>query len=238
MTFDIFQTIFDVTFDCFDIYVLRRITSEYIMVRQVFTTDSPLSLSQWAAKTGITYRTAWRMTRAGKLPKGLEVEQLPTGTIRLREKALPPKTVENKDAVIYARIPNDGFSRALNEQIQKCKSFCFAKGWVVRDVIKEEAPGLGSRRYKLARMLKAGPCRLVIASPTVLTRYDFDLVELSLISAGFELVVIDRSEETHGEGGALEDLIHAVSITCRRHYGRKRGALLVEMLQKVISQGF
>jgi hypothetical protein len=34
--------------------------------------------------------------------------------------------------------------------------------------------------------------------------------------------------------GALEDLTDAINIACHRHYGPKRGTVLVEILSRVI----
>ena len=51
---------------------------------------------------------------------------------------------------------------------------------------------------------------------------------------GSELIVVDRSDEIAGAGGALEDLTDALNITCHRHYGPKRGNALVQMLNRVV----
>ena len=47
-------------------------------------------------------------------------------------------------------------------------------------------------------------------------------------------VVVDRSDEIGGRGGALEDLTDAINIICHRHYGPKRGTALVELLSRVV----
>jgi len=41
-----------------------------------------MKLSDWARKQGISYITAWRWFKAGKLP--VAARQLPTGTIRAK----------------------------------------------------------------------------------------------------------------------------------------------------------
>ncbi|MGC8720268.1 MAG: IS607 family transposase, partial [Thermodesulforhabdaceae bacterium] len=38
-----------------------------------------MKLSEWAKRKGISYMTAWRMWKTGKLP--VPAEQLPTGTV-------------------------------------------------------------------------------------------------------------------------------------------------------------
>ena len=56
-----------------------------------------MKLSAWAKANGLTYRTAWRMWRNGKLP--VPAEQLPTGTVIVH----PPKTPAVDAVAIYAR---------------------------------------------------------------------------------------------------------------------------------------
>lgn len=44
-----------------------------------------IKLSEWAAKNGIKYRTAWKWVRAGKMPADVKVYIMPTGTILIEE---------------------------------------------------------------------------------------------------------------------------------------------------------
>lgn len=43
--------------------------------------NSKMKLSEWAKLQGVTYKTAWRWVKAGKMPKNVRVEVMPTGTI-------------------------------------------------------------------------------------------------------------------------------------------------------------
>jgi putative resolvase len=44
-----------------------------------------IKLSEWAAKNGIKYRTAWKWVKAGKMPENAKVWVMPTGTILIEE---------------------------------------------------------------------------------------------------------------------------------------------------------
>jgi putative resolvase len=57
-----------------------------------------MKLSAWAKANGLTYQTAWRRWRNGKLP--VRAEQLPTGTVIVH----PPKTPTVDSVAIYARV--------------------------------------------------------------------------------------------------------------------------------------
>jgi putative resolvase len=54
----------------------------------------PIKLSEYARKKGITYRTAWRIFKSGKMKNA---EQLPSGTIvvHVKEKSEPDEVIES-----------------------------------------------------------------------------------------------------------------------------------------------
>ena len=195
-----------------------------------------LTVSEWAKSEKISYKTAWRMIRRERLPNNLRVVRLPTGSIRLHlQSEEQPQPLEKLDnTVIYARVNPRESRERLDLQVEFCRSFCAAKGWTIQRTVREIAPSVGASRQKLQRLLDPPPKRLVMATTTILSRFDFQLLETCLKHMGCELIVIDQSEEREGQGGALEDLIDAISITCHRQYGFKRGNLLVEMLRKIL----
>jgi putative resolvase len=192
------------------------------------------SLGRWARRCGISYRTAWRWFREQKLPEDVVAEQMPTGTILIRDGRLPRSLEKAKRAVIYARTNPRQDQSVMQEQIEACRAFCVARGWIVTKIVREIAPGVGPQRIKLARLIQQGTPRLVIATPSVLSRFDFPFYEALWQRMESELIVVDRSDEIAGEGGALEDLADAINITCHRHYGPKRGSALVQILNRVI----
>jgi putative resolvase len=174
------------------------------------------------------------MYRDNRLPKSLRVEKLPTGVIRLYPDAKLQTSPKRGDAVIYARI-NPRYCRSyLEAQVSACKLYCFSMGWVVKEVIREIAPGTGQKRPKLSRLLDNPPARVVVLTQSVLSRFDFALIAKILAYAGCAVTVLDQSQEMGNEGAVLEDIIDAISMTCNRHYGIKRGALLVEALKKIL----
>jgi hypothetical protein len=70
-------------------------------------------------------------------------------------------------------------------------------------------PGLDSSGGKLARLIEQRTPCLVVASPTSSARFDFRFYEMLWRNLDSELVVVDRSDEIGGRGGALEDLTDA-----------------------------
>ena len=57
-----------------------------------------MKLSVWAKEQGISYRTAWRWFKLGKLP--VPAKQLPSGTIILETS----KDKSSLDVAIYAQV--------------------------------------------------------------------------------------------------------------------------------------
>jgi putative resolvase len=192
------------------------------------------SLGRWARRCGITYRTAWRWFRDDKLPDDVVAERMPTGTILIRDRRNLRSAPQEKRAAIYARINARQESALLAEQIDLCEEFCAARGWTVTRVVREIAPGVGFQRTKLGRLIQERTPRLVVARPSVLSRFDHRLCEALWQNLESELVIVNEAEEIGGEGGALEDLTDAINIICHRHYGPKRGGALVELLSRVI----
>jgi putative resolvase len=192
------------------------------------------SLGRWARRCGISYRTAWRWFRAKRLPEDVVAEQMPTGTILVRDGRLLREAGQIQETIIYARINPRQEHSLLRDQVESCRSFCVARGWTIKRIVREVAPGVGLQRGKLARLIAQRTPRLVVASPTVLSRFDFRFYEMLWRNLDSELIVVDRSDEIGSRGGALEDLTDAINIICHRHYGPKRGLALIELLGRVI----
>jgi putative resolvase len=73
--------------------------------------------SEWARKQGISYQTAWRWVRQGKMP--VPLEQTPTGTILVKE----PETTSQAVAS-YARRSARNKARKALEAIERESSPC------------------------------------------------------------------------------------------------------------------
>ncbi|MEZ0361282.1 MAG: IS607 family transposase, partial [Hydrogenobacter sp.] len=75
-----------------------------------------MKLSDYAKKLGISYKTAWRLFKEGKI-KGF---QLPTGTIIVEEK----QEYENGNrCIIYARVSDNASKDNLERQAQRLKEY-------------------------------------------------------------------------------------------------------------------
>ena len=104
-----------------------------------------MKLSQWAKEQGVSYRTAWRWFRDGKLP--VAAEQFPTGTILVKE----AKSAANT-AAVYARVSSTDQAGDLDRQVARVVEHLNTQGIAVIRTVREVGPGLNGHRPKLLRL--------------------------------------------------------------------------------------
>jgi putative resolvase len=196
----------------------------------------PKRFRDWAKENGLTYYTAWRWNKRGRMPKGIEVRQMPSGMLMVYEKSVSRPLEDNPAAVVYASINAREDGKELERQAEMCTSFCLARGWQVSQVVKERAGGPGAKQTKLLRLIESRPKRLVVLHRNRLSRYNFDLVKALLFQIGCHLVVADESSSSLSGPGAMEDLIEVIALTFRKHYGPKKGQVLFEKLRSLLGE--
>lgn len=184
-----------------------------------------MKLSKWAKNTGISYMTAWRMFHSNQIKNAY---RLPTGTIIVPENPIP----KLDHTVVYARVSSSENRPNLNSQAERVSSFCCAKGWVVKEVIKECASGLNDSRPKLRKVL-TNPLvtRVVVEHKDRLTRFGFSHIK-DLCSA--EIVVINEVKED--EADLMQDFVSLVTSFTARLYGKRRSRRNTEKLIKELSK--
>jgi predicted site-specific integrase-resolvase len=187
-----------------------------------------MKLVDWAKKQGITYLTAWRWFRDGKLPvKAIKTQ---TGMILVQSEA--PTLVESREAWVYSRVSTYAKKDDLERQAQRCCDFCAASGWSVRQVVKEIASGMNDRRPKLIKLLESRPARIVVEHKDRLTRFGFGYFEKLLPMLGCELVVVNRDAEERDD--LMKDLVAIITSFCCRLYGLRRGKSKAREIKKEI----
>lgn len=104
-----------------------------------------MKLSHWARLQGISYLTAWRWFKAGKLP--VPARQFPSGTILVEEPHPEGRTV------LYAQVSSSHQKDDLERQVERLKAFAREQGWLDFQVVTEIASRLNGKRRKLLRLL-------------------------------------------------------------------------------------
>ncbi len=170
-----------------------------------------MKLSEWARRQGISYLTAWRWFRAGKLP--VPARQMPTGTILVEEPPPPGRTV------LYARVSSADQKDDLARQVQRLEAFARRQGWKDFEVVAEVGSGLNGKRRKLLRVLRDPTVgRIVVEHRDRLSRVGFEMIEAACAASGKRIVVVEEGEVTDD---LVRDLLEILTSACGRLYGRR-----------------
>ena len=175
-----------------------------------------MKLKDYARQQGISYRTAWRWWKAGKLPG----QQMDTGTI-LIETEPPAASHVSQRAAIYARVSCAENKSNLDSQAERLAAYCTARGYQVAKVVKEVGSGVNDARPKLLALLEDQSIGLIVVEhKDRLTRFGFRYLDTLLKSQGRALEVVNQAE--NGAEDLLADLTALVYSCCARLYGQRR----------------
>jgi predicted site-specific integrase-resolvase len=180
-----------------------------------------MKLSDYARKVGVTYKTAWKWYRAGKI-KG---RQMDTGTILIEEE----KPLRVEGTAVYARVSSSENRNNLASQAERLVGYCTAKGYQINQVVKEVGSGVNDGRPKFLALL-ADPTvtRIVVEHKDRATRFGFAYLETLLAQQGRSIEVVNLAEE--GQEDLLADLVAIVYAFCARLYGQRRAKRKTERI--------
>jgi len=172
-----------------------------------------MKLSDWAKKTGLSYRTAHRLFKAGKLP--CHAFQLETGTILV-------DGTENSSScwvALYARVSSHDQKLDLERQLQRLKDFAAAQGWQVKKEVKEIGSGLNGNRKKLMKLLQDQSISgIVVEHKDRLSRFGSEMIEAALFASGRKLYIVNNTEFKED---LIQDFVDVVTSMCAKIYGRR-----------------
>lgn len=185
-----------------------------------------MKLSEWAKLKGITYRTAWNLFKAGKIPN---TEVLESGTILVNE---IKKEEKSEYIVIYARVSSSENKDNLNAQADRLTNFCLAKGWQVKEIIKEIGSGLNDNRPKLLSIFKKKKAtKIVVEHKDRLTRFGFNYIK-ELFDG--EIFIVNEAETDKQD--LIQDFISVITSFCARIYGQRRSKRNTEKIIKELTE--
>jgi predicted site-specific integrase-resolvase len=171
-----------------------------------------MKLSEWAKLQGISYKTAWRWFKEGKLP--VPVEQTPTGTILVKE----PESDQGIVA-LYGRVSSCDQKPDLERQIARVTASVTQMGYPIGLVVTEIGSGLNGHRPKLMKLLANPKIKTIaVEHRDRLMRFGCEYVESALAGQGRRILVID---ETEVKDDLVQDMIDVLTSFCARLYGRR-----------------
>lgn len=174
-----------------------------------------VKLSEYAKLKGCSVRTLWRRIKEGKL------KIIRSGTGRVY---VPIEDNRDEYVVVYARVSSSENKSTLDSQAERLVQFCNARGWQVKEVIKEVGSGLNDERKKLISLLKnKSISKIVVEHKDRLTRFGFNYIS-TLSSA--EIYVVNNVDTDE------QDLMQDFVSFCARIYGKRRSKRVTEKIIK------
>ena len=172
-----------------------------------------VKLSEWARQQGVSYQTAWRWVKDGKMP--VPVRQAPSGTWLVEE----PATEASGRVVAYCRVSSADQKPDLDRQSARVVSGANGLGLAVAEVVTEIGSGLNGRRRKLHRLLSdPAAAVIVVEHRDRLARFGVEHLEAVLSASGRRLIVLDPTETTDD---LVRDITEVLTSMCARLYGRR-----------------
>ena len=172
-----------------------------------------MKLSVWAKENGLTYRTAWRMWRDGRLP--VPAEQLATGTVLVH----PPQAQAAESVALYARVSSGDQKADLERQLGRLAEYASKEKLTVTRSISEIGSGLNGHRTKIMRLLADPTVHVIVVEHRDrLARFGSEYIESALSASGRKLIVVDQSEM---KDDVVQDMIAVLTSFCARLYGRR-----------------
>ncbi len=171
-----------------------------------------MKLTDWAKENGLSYVTAWRLFRAGKLP--VRATQLETGTILVH-----PEPVAKGGVALYARVSGSDQRADLERQLGRLSLYAVRNGLQVTRAVSEVGSGLNGGRPKLMRLLTdPDVSAIVVEHRDRLARFGSEYIEGAMAASGRRLIVVEEAETTDD---LVQDMIEIMTSLCARLYGRR-----------------
>lgn len=170
-----------------------------------------MKLSVWAELQGISYKTAWRMWKAGQLP--VPAEQLPTGTVIVHAEQRP------KGVALYARVSSADQKADLDRQLARLTEYAVSQKLTIVEAVKEVGSGLNGHRKGMMKLLRNPEAKIIVVEHRDrLMRFGLEYVESALAAQGRKVLVIEPEEMTDD---IVRDLHGVIVSMCARLYGKR-----------------
>jgi predicted site-specific integrase-resolvase len=185
-----------------------------------------MKLADYAKELGISYQTAWRHFKAGKIP--YPTKQLDSGTVIVEYERLTARNALKK-AAIYARVSSGENKDNLDRQAERLTQYATARGYQVQHIVKEVGSGLNDNRKKLEKLLKQDDYQfLVVEHKDRLGRFGTHYIDVLLSRCGVSLEIVNLAE--NGRDELMQDLVAIITSFAARLYGQRRAKRKTEKI--------
>ena len=168
-----------------------------------------INLTAWGRLYGFNKATTSRLHRQGKLPPGLQIEQLPNGRYYV---IVPPEG--GARCVLYASVSSADQRGGLDRQAGRLAEWATQHDCRPDEVVKEIGSGLNGNRRQLRRIIGDPSVGTIIAEHRErLCRFGFEYIEAALSARGARILVVDDGEV---EDDLVRDATEVMTSLCAR----------------------
>jgi predicted site-specific integrase-resolvase len=170
-----------------------------------------MKLSDFAKRTGVTYKTAWQWWKAGQL----DAYQLPTGTIIVRE---PQRSAAG--VALYARVSATNRQDDAVRQMHRLQDYAAARGYQVVAEVSEIESGVNDDRPKLKKVLTDSRIGVIVVERRDrLTRFGFAYIETLLAHQGRRVEAIYPGDTPDTGEELVDDCVAVITSMAAHHSG-------------------
>jgi putative resolvase len=184
-----------------------------------------MRLSAYAKQMGVSYKTAFRWWKAGKL----DAYQLDTGTVIVRE---PLASEAPANVALYARVSSADQKEDLERQMQRLKDYAASRGYQVTKIVSKLASVLNDSRPKVLKLLTdASIGVIVVEHRDRATRFGLTYIEQLMQMQGRRLEVIFPSDT---DNDLVGEFIAVITSMASRMYGRRTSKRRAEKIKQCV----
>ena len=187
-----------------------------------------MKLSDYAKELGISYTTAWRWWKAGKLPH--RATQTESGLVLVDYvPSISVKTAITNRVIIYSRVSSSENKDNLERQAERLVGYATAKGYQIVKIVKEVGSGLNDNRRQLENILKQDDYNiLLVEHKDRLARFGTHYLDVLLNRLGIRLEIVNLAD--NGKDELMQDLVAIITSFAARLYGQRRGQRKTEKI--------
>src|SRR6266566_2158829 len=184
-----------------------------------------MKLSGYARQIDVTYKTAYRWWKAGRL----DAYQLKTGTVIVRD----PSPKHATGVALYARVSSVDQKHDLERQMERLQDYAAAHGYQVTHMVSEIGSGLNDRRPKFSKLLTDPSIGVIVVEHRERgTRFGFTYIEQLLAMQGRRLEV-GFPKDTDD---LVNDFVSIITSMAARIYGRRTSRRKAEQMKQCVEQ--
>ncbi|MGE5658919.1 MAG: IS607 family transposase [Actinomycetota bacterium] len=194
-----------------------------------------MKLPDYAKAIGISYTTAWRWWKAGKLPHS--ARQTESGLIIVDySPSASPDRAKNNRVAIYSRVSSSENKDNLNRQSERLVEYAIANGYQIVRNVKEIGSGLNDQRKQLEALLQQDDYDiLLVEHKERLARFGINYLQVLLLRLGMRLELVNLAE--NGKDELMQDLVAIVTSFAARLYGKRSANRKTEKIIAELKKG-